>query len=93
MYRLTQYLAQLDYTKLPQGVANQPKLVTIFNIMFGTVGALAFIIIVLAGFKYIISRGDPKGIETAKNTILYAVIGLMVCISATVIVNFVLRGL
>jgi len=55
------------------------------------VGVAAVIMIIIGGFKYIISGGDSSSISSAKNTILYAVIGLVVAVLAQVIVRFVLN--
>lgn len=55
------------------------------------VGAVSVIMIIVGGLKYIISSGDPANTNTAKNTILYAVIGLVIAIAAQAIVLFVLR--
>ena len=57
---------------------------------FVVMGAVAVFVITVAGFRYVLSHGDPKVIEQSKNAILYAVVGLIVCIAAYSIVNFVL---
>lgn len=53
------------------------------------VGALAVIMIIYGGFRYITSGGDSSGVTNAKNTILYAIIGLIVAVLAYAIVHFV----
>lgn len=53
------------------------------------VGAASVIMIIYGGFKYVTSGGDSSGVTSAKNTILYAVIGLVVAALAFVIVDFV----
>ena len=60
---------------------------TIVNALLFILGAIAVIMIVIGGIKYTTSNGDASAV--AKNTILYAVIGLLVAISAYAIVNFV----
>ncbi|MEX0622070.1 MAG: pilin [Candidatus Woykebacteria bacterium] len=45
-------------------------------------GFLAFIAIIIGGFKYIVARGDPKAVSSAQNTITWAVIGLVLIIVA-----------
>lgn len=67
----------------PQIAAN------IINTLLFIVGALAVIFIIVGGIQYVISSGDPKRIDTAKNTITYAVVGLVVSILAFAIVSFV----
>lgn len=79
----------LDVSKLPQPSADSGALQTILNIVFVITGSIAVLIIVIAGFKFVISAGDPGAVSKARNAIIYAVIGLIVIISATVIVNFV----
>jgi hypothetical protein len=52
--------------------------------------AVSVIMIIIGGFRYVISSGDSNAMSGAKNTILYAVIGLVVALSAQLIVSFVL---
>lgn len=54
------------------------------------VGAVSVIMIIYGGFKYITSGGNDSNVSGAKNTILYAVIGLIIVALAQVIVRFVL---
>ncbi len=61
------------------------------NILYATIGILgviAVIVIIYGGVQYIISAGDVGKVKKAKDTILYAVIGLIVCALAFAIVNF-----
>jgi hypothetical protein len=62
---------------------------TIVNILLYLLGAIAVVMIVIGGIKYTTSNGDSSSITSAKNTILYSVIGLVVAILAYSIVNFV----
>jgi hypothetical protein len=67
------------------------KLVTtIINIISVVVGVVAVIMIIVAGFRYITSGGKQESVTGAKNTILYAVIGLVIVALAQVVVHFVL---
>lgn len=61
--------------------------INLFSIVIGLVGV---IMIIIAGVKYITSSGDPNSINSAKNTLLYAIIGLVVAALAQVVVRFVL---
>ncbi|MEO5949248.1 MAG: hypothetical protein ABIP74_02505 [Candidatus Saccharimonas sp.] len=63
---------------------------TIVNVLLFILGAVAVIMIILGGIRYTISQGDSTAITSAKNTILYAVIGLVVALLAYAIVNFVI---
>jgi uncharacterized membrane protein len=62
---------------------------TVIDILSVIVGAAAVIMIIIGGFRYVISGGDSSGVSGAKNTILYAIIGLVVVLFAQVIVAFV----
>ncbi len=53
-------------------------------------GAVAVLMIVIGGLRYTLSNGDQAGINSAKNTILYAVVGVVLMIMANAIINFVL---
>lgn len=63
---------------------------TVLKAVFGFAGAIAMIMIVIGGFKYITSLGNAQNIAKAKDTILYAIIGLVVCVMGYSIVTFVL---
>ncbi len=63
---------------------------TVINIFSLVVGVVAVIMIIVGGLKYITSGGDSGNVTGAKNTILYAVIGLVVVALAQFIVKFVL---
>lgn len=62
----------------------------VVNILLFILGAICVIVIVIGGIRYAVSGGDSSQISAAKNTILYAVVGLIVAILAYSIVNFVL---
>lgn len=76
---------------------SQPALVGIIagilNAIIGTLGTVCAIVIVCGGWQYMVSAGAPEKIKKAKDTILYAVIGLIVCALAFAIVNFVISKL
>lgn len=62
----------------------------VVNVLLFILGAIAVIMIIIGGLRYVLSNGDSGAITSAKNTILYAVIGLVVAILAYAIVNFVI---
>ena len=72
------------------GAAIIPRLI---NLMLFIVGILAVIMLIWGGIKYATSAGDSNKVTAAKNTILYAVIGLAVAVLAFAIVNFVVNHL
>ena len=63
---------------------------TVVNILSIVVGIIAIIYIIIGGIKYITSSGDANNVTSAKNTIMYAIIGLVVVALAQLIVRFVL---
>lgn len=63
----------------------------VINIFSVVVGVVAVIMIIYGGFRYITSGGDSGKITNAKNTIIYALIGLVVVALAQFIVKFVLE--
>ena len=63
------------------------------NTILYIVGIIAVIMLIIGGIKYVISGGDSKKITDAKNTVLYAIIGLIIAFLAFAIVNFVISAL
>lgn len=70
------------------GLASIAKKVT--NIFSLIVGAISIIMIIYGGFRYIISGGDSGKVGNAKNTLIYALVGLIIVALAQLIVRFVL---
>ena len=62
---------------------------TVVNILLFVVGAVAVIMLVIGGLRYVTSNGDQNAVTGAKNTILYAIIGIVVAFLAFAAVNFV----
>jgi Type IV secretion system pilin len=65
----------------------------VINLFSVIVGLIAVIMIIVGGIKYITSGGESSNVSGAKNTILYAIVGLVVVALAQVIVRFVLSKL
>lgn len=66
---------------------------SVVNLLSFVVGALAVIMIMVGGFKYVTSGGDSGKVTSAKNTIMYAIIGIVIVVLAQTIVQFVLDKL
>ncbi|HEU0266260.1 MAG TPA: pilin [Candidatus Saccharimonadaceae bacterium] len=75
------------------GVNFQGFIKKIVNLLLYVLGAVAVIMIVIGGVRYTTSNGDSSQTKGAKDTIMYAVIGLIVAVLAYSIVNFVLKSL
>ena len=65
---------------------------TITNVLLFIIGAISVIMLIIGGIRYTTSNGDTGAVTTAKNTILYAVIGIIVALLAYALVNFVITS-
>lgn len=65
---------------------------TITNVLLFVIGAVSVIMLIIGGIRYVVSGGDSSAVTSAKNTILYAVIGIVVAILAYAMVNFVITS-
>ncbi len=77
-------------TGLPNVTAGSDQLSKVLQIVFGIIGAVALIWVIIAGLQFVTSQGDPQATAKARQTIIYAIIGLVIALSAEVIVKFVL---
>ena len=76
---------------VPENIDGNDGLVTkVVNILLWAIGLISVIMIIIGGIRYATSNGDSNAVTAAKNTIMYAVIGLVIAIFAYAIVNFVL---
>lgn len=66
-----------------------PLIQSIVNVLLFAIGTVSVIMIIVGGIRYTTSNGDASKVTSAKNTILYSVIGLVVALLAFGIVNFV----
>ena len=66
---------------------------TVTNTLLFLVGVISVIMLIIGGIKYIISGGDQNAVTSAKNTILYAIIGIVVAFLAFAAVRFVTSSL
>ena len=65
----------------------------VLSAIFGFIGIIAAVMIIIGGVKYSTSAGDPGKVQSAKNTIMFSIIGLIVALSAFAITNFILGAL
>lgn len=69
---------------------NLPDIITtIINVMLFIAAALAVIMIIYGGIRYITAHGDEKQVKVAKDTIVYSVTGLIIAILAYALVTFI----
>jgi len=80
-----------DSVNIPNtGATASQILASGLNMIYVVAGIVAVIVIILAGYKYVTAAGDSAAISKAKNTILYAVVGLVVIILAFAVTWFVI---
>jgi hypothetical protein len=63
----------------------------VINVLLFLVGAISVIMIIVSGIRYVTSAGDAAAVAGAKNTLLYAIVGLVVAFIAFAIVNWVVK--
>lgn len=76
----------------PENVSNRnflDVLSDIINWILGLVGVIAVLMLVWGGFNYLTSAGNPEATKKAKQTITYAIIGIIIIALAYTLVNFV----
>lgn len=73
---------------LPDVAADETALKNALTLTFIVVGALTVLFIIIGAVKYVTSNGESSAIQKAKNTIMYAVIGLVMCLLSISIVQF-----
>lgn len=88
-----QCVSQLCDTGLPAVDGGNSQLSIILQIVFAIIGAVALINIILSGFKLVISLGNPEALAKARNTIVFAAIGLAIAVSAEILVSLLLNRL
>jgi uncharacterized membrane protein YidH (DUF202 family) len=84
--RISESEIDIPLTEAPDGSSINTVLQNVFLVGAG----IAMIVIILAGIQFILSQGDPGKTAKARNTIIYAAIGLVLCALAFSIVRFVL---
>lgn len=87
---IAQTIVDPNQVAVPKVAADESQLSTILGVVFIIAGAVCVLVVTIAGLSYVISTGDPQKTAKAKDTILYALIGLAVSILSFTIVSFVL---
>ena len=94
---LTHFASNYGNMNAPKEIGGKTNLEeAVVGIVNGVVGALAIVcvvVIIIGGVNYMTSSGDAGKVKKAKDTILYGVIGLVVCVLAFAIVNFVITNI
>ena len=85
--------AGTDCSSDPNGVSLNSVIGTIVNIFSFVIGVVAVIMIIVAGYRYVVSGGDSSKVSTARSTITYALVGIVIAVMAQGLVRFVLNNL
>ncbi|MDB5160615.1 MAG: rane protein of unknown function [Candidatus Saccharibacteria bacterium] len=64
---------------------------TVINVLLFIVGAISVVMLIVGGLLYTTSAGDSARVTRAKNTVMYAIVGLVVSFLAFAIVNYVIK--
>ncbi len=88
----------LPTTKLPEKVGDKENslvvdVTSIINAVIGVLGLVCVVIMIIGGINYMTSSGDAGKVKKAKDTILYGLIGLVVCVLAFALVNWVIGSI
>ena len=67
------------------------NITNILNAVIGVLGLACVIVMIVGGVNYMTSSGDAGKVKKGKDTILYGAIGLVICVLAFAIVNFVIK--
>lgn len=81
----------IDLSERPEDLAK--ILLAVFEIILRVAGLVAVIFVIWGGFVYLLSQGEPDKIKGARETIVHALVGLAIAVSATAIVNLVARNI
>lgn len=90
-HSLTLFAVTMDIKGLPNKTSDGGASVldSVLNLAYFTSGVVAVIVLIIAGFMYVTSNGDPGKVKTAKNAILYTVVGIIFVLMAAAITAFV----
>jgi hypothetical protein len=80
-------------TKNADGSVTQSAFHNIADTLIYIVGAVAVLMLIIGGLRYVTSQGSSDGVKQAKDTILYGIIGVVVAILAYAVVSFVASSL
>ncbi len=91
---ITKFATGQEVNQVGDGEDNLVGSVTgILNAVIAVLGLVAVIVIIIGGINYMTSSGDAGKVKKAKDTILYGVVGLVICVLAFAIVNFVISNI
>jgi hypothetical protein len=81
---------KVELDGIPRVVFDDNAIANVLSVALIVAGAFSVLFIILGAVRYAISAGDSGHLTAARNTILYALIGLVISMSAFAVVQFVL---
>lgn len=90
---ITKFATGKDVKQVEGGNTLESDVTGIISAVIAVLGLVAVVVIIVGGIQYMTSSGDSGKVKKAKDTILYGVIGLVICVLAFAIVNFVIGNL
>ena len=87
---LTKFAIGSELTDVADDNTLEADVKTILSAIIGVLGFVCVVVMIIGGVNYMTSSGDTGKVEKAKKTILYGLIGLIVCVLAFAIVQFVI---
>ena len=90
---ITKFATGSTVTKVEGGNTLENDVTAILNAVIGVLGLACVVVMIIGGVNYMTSSGDAGKVKKAKDTILYGLIGLVVCVLAFAIVNFVISNI
>jgi hypothetical protein len=77
---------------MPETLFGDTGIITeVVRTLLYAVGIISVVMLIYGGLRYVVSGGDNKKVTDAKNTIMYAIIGLIIALLSYAIVEFVMR--
>lgn len=89
--RFAQVLNPNEIHNVPQTELGSTQITNALQVVFGIFAAAAVLIIAISAFRIVISRGNPQDITRARDSIVFAIIGLVISLAAFSIVTFVVE--
>ena len=93
---IIKYIAEAQPERYIQGEAGDSldqRVIVIINGVIGVLGLVCVVVMIIGGVNYMTSSGDIGKVKKAKDTILYGLIGLVICVLAFAIVNFLITNI
>ena len=91
---ITKFATGQDVNSVGDGDGSLVESITsIINAVIAVLGIVCVVVMIIGGINYMTSSGDAGKVKKAKDTILYGVIGLVICVLAFAIVNFVIANI